>query len=280
VTETVSRRPKATQDALILLLVIALSAALIGGLYLIARGADSAGTTGLVTDVPTPDISAAQVCQNWADYWTQESGLNVPVEALEQMSNCRQTKDGTWIVPVGPDDPHIARPVTLTAQEDAATAQLRDDITQQLSMMSASLPNDVRKNLNRLHSSVADGVVGNVRADVQIGGTRIDYSDYLKGLADNPKYTAMVSYIRWLIASRQAGFDQLNAACSKPEFKYLSQTCTGSWDSLGIGFAPWPWDLTKTLNLEPYLKAVATGQTPPPDGYDIQTVAPEATISD
>ena len=194
-----------------MLLVIAVSAGLVGGLYLIARDADSAGTTGLVGNVPTPDISAAEVCQNWADYWTRESGLNVPVEALEQMSNCRETTDGTWIVPVGPDDPRIARPVTLSAEEDAATAQLRNDIMQQLSMMSASLPDDVRKGINRLHSPVADGVVGNVNPDVQIGATRGAYSDYLKGLADNPNYTAMVSYIRWLIATRQAGFDQLNA---------------------------------------------------------------------
>ena len=279
-TDAVSKRPRAGRDALILLLVIALSAALVGGLYLIARDADSAGTTGLVTDVPTPDLSAAEVCQNWANYWTRESGVGVPPEALEQMSNCRQTTDGTWIVPVGPDDPRIARPVALSAEEDAATAQLRNDIMQQISEMSGSMPQDVRKGVNRLHSSVADGVVGNVRPDVQIGPTRGAYSDYLKSLADNPNYTAMVSYIRWIIASREAGFDQLTAACAKPEFKYLNKTCSGSWDSLGIGFAPWPWDLTKTLNLEPYLKAVANGETPPPDGYEIQLVAPEATIPD
>ncbi len=279
-TDSVPKRPRAAHDALILLLVIALSAGLIGGLYLVARGADSAGTTGLVTDVPTPDISAAQVCQNWADYWTRESGLGVPPEALEQMSNCRQTTDGTWIVPVGPDDPRIARPVTLSAEEDAATAQLRIDIMQQISEMSGSMPADVRKGINRLHSSVADGVVGNVRPDVQIAPTRGAYSDYLKGLADNPNYTAMVSYIRWIIATRQAAFDQLSAACNKPEFKYLNKTCSGSWDGLGIGFAPWPWDLTKTLNLEPYLQAVANGETPPPDGYDIQPVSPEATTPD
>jgi len=279
-TDAVSKRRGAPRDALILLLVIALSAALVGGLYLVSRGADSAGTTGLVDNVPTPDISAAEACQNWADYWTRESRLYVPVEALEQMSNCRQTTAGEWIVPLGPDDPRIARPVSLTPEEEAATAQLRNDIMQQVSMMSASLPDDVRKGVNRLHSSVADGVVGNVKPDVQIGGTRGAYSDYLKSLADNPNYTAMVSYIRWIIATRQAAFDQLSAACDKPEFQYLNKTCSGSWDSLGIGFAPWPWDLTRTLNLDPYLKAVATGQTPPPDGYDIQTVAPEATISD
>jgi hypothetical protein len=210
----------------------------------------------------------------------RESGLEVPPEALEQMSNCRQTTDGKWIVPVGPDDPRIARPVALSAEEDAATAQLRNAILQQMSMMSGSLPDDVRKDINRLHSTVADGVVGNVRPNVPIGATRGAYSDYLKGLVDNPNYAALVSYIRWIIASRQAGFDQLSAACAKPEFKYLNKTCSGTWDSLGIGFAPWPWDLTKTLNLEPYLKAVANGETPPPDGYDIQPVSPETTTPD
>jgi hypothetical protein len=279
-TDAVSRRRGAGRDALIFLLVIVLSAGLVGGLYLVARDADSAGTSGLVTDVPTPNLSAADVCQNWADYWTRESGVNVPVEALEQISNCRETTAGAWIVPIGLNDPRIARPVTLSVQEAAATARLRNGILQQISRMSGSLPDDVRKGINRLHSSVADGVVGNVRPDVPIGATRGAYSDYLKGLADNPNYTELVSYIRWLIASRQAGFDQLNAACSKPELKYLAKTCTGSWDSLGIGFAPWPWDLKKTLNLDPYLKAVATGQTPPPDGHEVQTVPPEATVPD
>src|SRR4051794_25950580 len=279
-THSPSKRPGAAHDALILLLVIVLSGGLVGGLYLVAKGADSAGTTGLVDNVSTPDISAADVCQNWVDYWTRESGLNVPVVALEQMSNCRQTTDGSWIVPVGPDDPRLARPVSLTAEEDEATAQLRNDIMQQISEMSGSMPARVRKGINRLHSSVADGVVGNVRNDVVIGETRGAYSDYLKGLSDNPNYTAMVSYIRWIIATRQAGFDQLSAACDKPEFKYLNKICSGTWDNLGIGFAPWPWDLTKTLNLEPYLQAVATGATPPPDGYDIQPVSPETTIPD
>ena len=32
--------------------------------------------------------------------------------------------------------------------------------------------------------------------------------------------------------------------------------------------------------LEPYLQAVADGQTPPPDGYQIEVVTPEASTPD
>lgn len=277
---TVSVPRSSRRDPLILLIVILLCAALVGGLYLVARGADSAGTTGLVTDVPTPEISASEVCRNWAEYWMQESGVGVPAEVLEQISNCRQTVDGAWVVPTGPDDPRIARPVTLTAEEDAATAQLRNDILMQINRMAADMPADVRKGMNRLHSSVSDGVVGNVKPGAQIGATRGGYSDYLKGLADQPQYAALVSYIRWVIAERQAAFDQLAQACAQPDLGYLNKICGGARDALSIDFAPWPWDLMKDLTLEPYLKAVANGQTPPPDGYQIQVVTPEAATPD
>jgi hypothetical protein len=220
------------------------------------------------------------VCQNWADYWMHESGVGVSAEALEQMSNCRETIEGTWVVPAGPDDPRIARPVGLSAEEDAATAQLRNDILSQISRMSGNLPSDVRKGMNRLHGSVSDGVVGNVKPGAQIGPTRGIYSDYLTGLADQPQYAALVSYIRWVIAERQAAYDQLAQACAEPDLEYLNRVCGGARDALSIDFAPWPWDLTKGLMLEPYLKAVATGQTPPPDGYQIQVVTPEAATPD
>ena len=265
------------RDPLILLIVILLSAALVGVLYLVARGADSAGTSGLVTDVPTPDISASEACQNWADYWMRESGVGVPAEVLEQISNCRETTEGTWIVPTGADDPRIARPVSLSAEEDASTAQLRNDIQSQVSRMSGNLPDNVRKGMNGLHSSVADGVVGNIKPGAFVGPTRGAYSDYLTGLADQPQYTALVAYIRWVIDERQAAYDQLAQACAKPDLGYLNKICGGARDALSIDFAPWPWDLTNGLMLEPYLQAVATGQTPPPDGYQIQVATPEAS---
>lgn len=277
-TDPVARSSR--RDPLILLIVILLSAALVGALYLVARGADSAGTTGLVTDVPTPDISASEVCQNWADYWMHESGVGVPAEALERISNCRQTTGGTWIVPSGPDDPRIARPVGLSAEEDIATAQLRSDIQAQIARMSGNLPTDVRNGMNRLHSSLVDGVVGNIKPGAPIGATRGAYSDYLTGLADQPQYAALVSYIRWVIDERQAAYEQLAEACAKPDLGYLNKICGGAREALSIDYSPWPWDLTSDLMLEPYLQAVATGQTPPPDGYQIQIVTPEAATPD
>jgi len=261
---SVRRRDAATFGAIILA-----SLALVGVLWLLARNADSAGVSGSITGVELPGHSASDVCANWATYWTTESGVDAPPEALETMSNCRQTTDGGWIVPGNAADDRLLRPVVLSDGEQAQVANLETAIMSQLGRFDTSMSTDLEDRIDRIYDPAMKGVTAHLRDGEPIGATRRLYEDEMNAFLEQPGNQELAAYIAWAIPYRQAAFAQFMQACSSDDLDYLSATCDGTGDTLSVNHIPWTWDLRSSLLLDTYLRGVATGEIDPPPGYEI-----------
>jgi hypothetical protein len=255
----------------IFLSILAVSAIVVGLLWLISRNADSAGVAGNVLDVDPTPYSSSEQCQNWATYWTTDSGVDVPAEALEAISNCRQTTDGDWIVPANAADPRLARPVVLTSSEQAQMQNLQNQIQSSIDrfemLESSKLKQAISGKDHGIYDPLVHGVVGHLIDGRAISNARNLYKDELNNFLQTPGNEALASYTEWIVGYRQAAFNELMTRCSGSEFDYLRAACTGTADSLIINYVPWTWDLSDSLLLDTYLRAVLDGNAPAPPGF-------------
>jgi hypothetical protein len=267
------------RDAAIFAAIIVASLALVGVLWLLARDADSAGVSGSITGVELPDYSAAEVCTNWATYWTTDSGVNAPPEALEAMSNCRQTTEGDWIVPGNAADDRQLRPVTLSDEQADQVSNLEAAIKSQIGRFNSSMTGDLNERIDKIYEPGMKGVAAHLRDGEPIGAARRLYEEEMNGFLEQPGNQELSGYIAWAIGYRQAAFAQFMQACGGDDLQYIRLTCDGTGDSLSVNHIPWTWDLNSSLLLNTYLLGVATGEIAPPPSYDITGPVTDDTTS-
>lgn len=240
-----------------LALVGALCALLVGGVYGVARQARSAGGSSTVDRIAHPAMTADAVCTTWATWWQSGSTLQVPGEALEAISRCRESVDGGWVVVDGIDDPALLRaPVASGAFDSAAT---RAAMTVQLAAFEDALSLRVRQALATVYVEEPTGVLGFVAEGSWHGGARELYEDAVVATLADPQFVDLRAYVAWVNAEREAGLATLLAACGEPQFAWLQFACAGLRRDLAIGATPWPWDLAEPWLLDRYLLASATG---------------------
>lgn len=265
------RPHRSRRDPAIFLSILAVSAIVVGLLWLISRNADSAGVASNVLDVDPTPYTASEQCQNWAIYWTTDSGVDVPAEALEAISNCRQTTDGDWIVPANAADPRLARPVTFTSAEQAQLQNLENQIQSSIDrfemLESSKLKEAISGKDHGIYDPLVNGVDGHLIDGRAISNARNLYKEELNNFLQTPGSEALGAYAEWIVGYRQAAFNQFMANCSGDSFDYLRAACAGTGDSLSINYVPWTWDLSDSLLLDTYLRAVLDGNAPPPPGF-------------
>lgn len=255
------------RDPLIFLTIAVVASILVGSLWLISRNSDSAGIASNVLNVDPVPYTPSEVCNNWASYWTTESGVDVPATALEAMSNCRQVGDGTWIVPANAADPRIDRPVVLTSAERAQVQSLENQIQSSLQRFQTLQSGDLVAAVRAVYVPEVTGIDGHLKDGQSITAARKLYTDELAAFLTNPGNEALVAYTQWIVAYRQAAFAQLADHCLVEKFDYLHNACKGTADQLSINFVPWSWDLSDSLLLDTYLRAVLDGTAPAPPGF-------------
>ncbi len=133
-----SGRPR--RDGHVLLALAVVCAILVAGLAVVSRGTPSAAQYDSVA-LQTPEITADEGCSNFATFWTVDTGVNVPIEAIEWLTNCRLSADGEWFVPDGAEDPRLSDRSVLTAEEQARVEAFRSLLMADLFALDQALPN-------------------------------------------------------------------------------------------------------------------------------------------
>jgi hypothetical protein len=265
------RTLRSRRDPVVFGSILAVCLIVVGFLWLISRNADSAGVAGNVLDVDPTPYSASEQCQNWATYWTTDSGVNVPPTALEAISNCRQTVDGSWIVPANAADARLARPVTFTDDEQAQIQTLENKIQGSIDRFemfeSSKLKQAIGGKDHGIYDPLANGVDGHLIDGRAISNARNLYKEEMNTFLEAPGNEALAAYTEWIVGYRQAAFNQFMAGCSGSDFDYLRAACSGTGDSLSVNYVPWTWDLSDSLLLDTYLRAVLDGNAPAPSGF-------------
>jgi hypothetical protein len=237
------------------LAAVAVCLALILILQLVAKDAPSANRSRVV-GIPTPVVSTAAGCENFARYWMEESGVGASAETIEGITSCRRTTDGRWFIPTGPEDPRLPDAPILTPEQERATAEVRTLLLAQIDGLEAEFPSTLQRWLDQLYDPIPRAVVGHIRDDVTIRTTRGRYTRLTQAYLMAPEHQTIADYVGWLMGQRIRAFQDFRDACfGNPDLEYLRIACRGLEDSLSIRFPPFPWTLEDPILIDTYLKS-------------------------
>lgn len=248
--------PRKRHDALIAFGVIAACLGLIVVLRFISKDSASAGRS-LVVGLPTPAVTAAQGCQNFADFWMSKDGIAATADQIEAISNCRLADNGKWVVPTSARDPRLNQTPVLSDDQRAATANLRADILDQLNDLDAAVPTTLRTWLSQIYDPFPRAVIGHVRDGVSIRTQRNRYNRLAQAYLIGSSREALANYVGWVMERRIDAYDQIKTKCqTDPDVTYLRNACLGLEDNLSIRVIPFTWDLRDSYLLDSYLATV------------------------
>jgi hypothetical protein len=217
--------------------------------------------------VPFPVTSGDQGCQNWAQYWTTDSGLGVSVQTIEAISTCRQAADGSWFLPTGPNDPRLPAGEAMTAEEKTETAALRASILAQIAVLDVTMPADLRRSLNSIRTGDPRAVIEGIRRGANVGPVRGEYTRMVQAFLISPDNQALAQYVGWIMQRRSDALSALLADCkSSPSNAYLFSACDTVGNALSIAYPPFVWDLFNPLTLDNYLASTVRGGGLPASG--------------
>lgn len=229
----------------------------VGGLYLIARDKPSAASNS--PDVlQTPAVTSNDACQNFADYWMTESGVDVDASVVEGLTNCWQAADGRWFIPTGPTDPRLPADYALTESERTETAALRQELVSEIQALEETISASVQRDLDSIYDPRVRPIVGHVKDGVSISRPRSRYTRVVQAYLIAPEHTVLADYVGWLMSSKIAAYDTLRSTCeANDDVHYLVTACRGLEDSLSVQYPPWTWDLRSSVSIEGYLAYLA-----------------------
>jgi hypothetical protein len=250
------------REAVIGFAAIAACLILIIGLRVISRNSASAGRSIVVT-IPTPVVTAAQGCTNFANYWTDPDGPGLPDSVVEGLSNCRKAADGTWFVPSGVNDKRLTSVPEIPAADNAAAEALETALTNQIAGLEGEIPSTLQSWLKQIYDPIPRAVTGNVKEGVSIGTTRGRYTRLIQSFLMGPSSQELADYVGWLMARKLQAYGALNSACqTRSDLAYLKTACAGLEGNLSVRFPPFPWDLENSLLMHEYIaQKLASGES-------------------
>jgi hypothetical protein len=238
------------------LAITALLVVMLGGLWALARSAPSS-EVGDIAGVPRPAISASEGCQAFAEYWLDETSIDVEPTVFEGFTNCRLGMDGRWYVwPESPNNPGLLVPAEMRADAE----NLRRTLLEQIVAFQQSLPSHLSESLGSVYSERVNPVVGQTREGVPIANVRTRYARMVNAFGLDPGNEALADYVAWAMERRMHAYGVFRRACLDGSTEFLRQPCTGMEDNLSIRYAPWYWELANPLLLDAYLNDVFGGE--------------------
>lgn len=248
--------PRRRNDAKIALVTITVCLASVLALQLIARDAPSAGRS-MVVGIPTPNVTAAEGCDNFASFWMDEKGVGATAEQIEGITNCRRSADGEWIVPSSAQDARLAATPILDDAQRSATAPLRAEILDQINDLDGTIPSTLRTWLSQIYDPFPRAVIGHVRDGVSIRTQRNRYNRLAQAYLMAPEREALAEYVGWVMGRRIGHYEAIKSVClNDPNVAYLRNACLGLEDNLSIRSIPFTWDLRDSYLLDSYLATV------------------------
>lgn len=247
----------------VLLSLIGITAGVVGLLFVVARDAESS-RSNRPSVLPTPVISSDEGCTEFASYWLEDSGLSLDRSVVEGLSNCRLGANGTWFVPASGDDPRIPEADRLSAQERTVSLKTRQTLLAQIEGLDTQISDTIQRDLDRIYDPRIRPVTGHIRDGQSISRARSRYTRVVQAYTLAPERSLLAGYVAFLMEKRIQAYETLRAEChGDPSGAYLRTACDGLEDALSVRFAPFPWDLTSSVNVDAYLAHLArTNQIP------------------
>jgi len=243
-------------DGIIALIVIVLCLGSVVGLRFLAKDAPSAGRS-VGVGLPTPNVTAAQGCDNFASFWMDTGTVSATAEQIAGITNCRQAADGHWIVPTSARDGRLPVTPVLEDAQRTATAALRADILNQLNDLDATIPTTLRTWLSQIYDPFPRAVLGHVRDGAVIQTTRNRYNRLTQAFLIAPERAELAGYVGWVMGRRIGYYQEIKMVCvTDSDVQYLRTACLGLENNLSIRSIPFTWDLRNSYLLDSYLATI------------------------
>jgi len=185
----------------------------------------------------------------------RDSGLNVPAEAIEGMSNCRLSADGTWFVPANPKDPRLPESDHLTTQERQQVAVLSAQLAQDLTELEQALPDSLIQSLKVNYSEDNRPVFGHTKKGrLDLGAKWARYVQISQAFLLQPEHNVLADYVGWEMGRRLDAVGAFETACfSDPSNQVLWRACKGLRAEFAVNNVPLYWDLSDPVMIQEYL---------------------------
>lgn len=199
-------------------------------------------------------------CANFGEFWTSGSGVNVPVGAIEGLTNCRLSDTGEWFVPTDANDPRLAPRSVPTAEQQAATAAMATKLDEDLAALMDQLPGTLEDSLSANFDDVNQPVFGHTkrgRTDLTVKRNR--YNRIAQAFMLDPNRVVLADYVGWLIERRtNAAATFVDTCRSDPDYGFVLRACAGIPNEFGASQIPLYWDLFDPVLINEYLIARST----------------------
>ncbi|MDQ2682283.1 MAG: hypothetical protein M3Y37_02030 [Chloroflexota bacterium] len=246
--------PGHRRDRVVALALLVISVATVGLLWIVARNAPSSVQQESVKLV-TMDVSADAGCTNFASFWTVDTGVNVPVESIEGLTNCRLSDSGKWFVPVDANDPRLAARSVPTAEQAMASENLALALAEDLAALEDTLPDSLLESLQENYEEENGPVFGHTRrGTLSLAQKRTRYIRVTQAFLLQPNRAVLADYVAWVMERRSNAVAGFETACrADPDFGYLRRACDGIRHEFGIVHVPLLWDLNDPVLIQEYL---------------------------
>ncbi|CAN5900156.1 hypothetical protein BH24CHL4_BH24CHL4_06030 [soil metagenome] len=238
----------------------ALSAAAIAGsmvlgvivLWFVARDAPSTAI-GEIGAVPRASITVSGGCQNFADYWLNETSVDIEPATLEGFTNCRQGEEGKWYVWTELPAPDGSQLDELSEEDRSAAGELKARILEDIDALQVQISPELQAELDKVYGETQNPVIGQVREGASLSNVRTRYARLVNAFALNPDREALADFVAWSMERRINAYGVFRRACLDEGTVYLLHPCVGMEDNLSIRYAPWYWALRNPLLLDAYV---------------------------
>ena len=256
---------RAGRDCQIVLAITFGAVVVILALWIIARNAPSAKQLDSVSMV-TKGVSGAQGCDNFADFWMVESGLNLTADVIAHLTNCRPSKDGSWFVPANGTDLRLSETELLTPDEQSTVAVLRKQLADDLAVLERSLPRSFRESLKANYESENLPVFGHTRRGrTDLGSKRLRYVRIAQSYLMSPRRAALADYVGWTMERKLLAVESFESVCfGDPDRFFLNRACIGVREEFAVRYIPFYWELNDPTLIREYLVARARSGEPLP----------------
>ncbi|MGE3796950.1 MAG: hypothetical protein AB7G88_03835 [Thermomicrobiales bacterium] len=232
--------------------IVAVLLLMVGVAWLFARDAPSSAL-GDINSVPRTSITVSQGCQNFAEYWLDNTSIPLEGATLEGFTNCREGADGKWDVLSNLPAAQTMDMFAIAPEHEADARALRARLIADIATFQQSLSDAMMSELGKIYSERANPVIGNTAEGASLSSIRTRYARLMNGFMLDPQYDAVARYVGWIMQQRIDAYGVFRRACLQDETAWLRQPCTGMEDNLSIRYAPWYWELASDLTLDAYL---------------------------
>lgn len=188
--------------------------------------------------VHAQDDGCTALIAEWLDRYT------ITVEGAAILSGCRIASDGTWFLPVDPDDDRFPNGAILSDAELERVTPQGKLLSGQIQEFFEGIPDYMWDMLNPMLRETKVPRYGYRDPDLMYAGLPQQYNEFFWAVVTVPGFELLWAYADWIAQRRIDAFSLPACLNFAPEV-----FCYAAVNVLGVTDPIWPWDLADPVTM-------------------------------